>query len=101
MCQLVKKKLNKKRKKVTFEQKKELPIMIGIILPDMTKEEVLKTLGEPRKTGFLVSTGQEAWYYKAPEEQNIYFKGDKVERVEYLPKEEIKPTREIKQPEEL
>ena len=86
---------------LTQEQKKELATIVGIILPDMTKGEVLKTLGEPRKTGFSASTGQEVWYYKSPEEQNIYFKDDKVERIEYLPEKEIKPAREIKQPEEI
>jgi len=66
----------------------------------MTKEEVLKTLGEPRKTGFSASTGQEVWYYKAPEEQNIYFQGDKVERIEYIPKP-IKPKPASRKPEEI
>ena len=74
---------------LTPEQKKELATVVGIILPDMTKEEVLKTLGEPRKTGFSASTGQEVWYYKSPEEQIIYFLGDEVDRVRYLPEKKV------------
>ena len=30
-------------------------------------------MGEPRKTGFSASTGQEVWYYESPKEQNVYF----------------------------
>jgi outer membrane protein assembly factor BamE (lipoprotein component of BamABCDE complex) len=34
----------------------------------MTKQEIFQILGEPRKTGFSASTGQEVWYYKSSEE---------------------------------
>ena len=79
-----------KRENLTYEQGKELASQLGIILPGMTKQEVKETLGEPRKTGFSASTGQKVWYYKSPEEQNVYFNDDKVERVEYIPKKQIK-----------
>ena len=90
------------KEELTQEQKKELAKQVGVILPGMTKQEVVKTLGEPRKIGYSASTGQEVWYYKSPEEQNIYFKDDKVERVEYLPKKrQIEPQPVTKEPEEI
>jgi len=44
------------KKEVTFEQKKEIAKQVGIILPGMTKQEVVKTLGEPRKIEISVRT---------------------------------------------
>jgi len=75
--------------KLTPEQKKELASQVGIILPDMTKQEVRETFGLLEPEVWYTPEGQEVWYYNSPEEQDIYFKGDKVERVEYYPKKPI------------
>lgn len=88
------------KQELTQEQKKELAKQVGVILPCVTKQKVLETLGEPREAGFSALTDQEVWYYKAPEEQNIYFQGDKVERVEYLPKKQ-KNLNRVKKQEEI
>ena len=71
----------------TSEQK-ELATVVGIVLGGMTKKEVLKALGYPKKKGKCISTDQEVWYYKYPEEQIIYFSEDVVDRVHYLPEKE-------------
>jgi len=62
---------------------KEPAQLMGIILPGFDKEEVIETLGWPRKQGRSITNGLEAWYYKAPEEQIIYFKEDEVVEVKY------------------
>lgn len=85
---------------LTSEQKKELAKEVGIILPGMTKDEVRETFGLLEPEINYTATGQEVWHYNSPEEQNIYFKDDKVERVKYLQRGK-KPAREIKQPEEM
>ena len=70
----------------TLESKKKFAKETGIILPGMTKNDVKETFGlivpEPR----VSRTGQEVWHYNSPEEQDIYFRGEVVERVEYYPK---------------
>lgn len=43
----------------------------GVIHPGMTREEVREILGSPYIDYFV--QGGEAWYYKAPQEQTIYF----------------------------
>lgn len=70
----------------SFEDKKEFARQVGIILPGMTKHEVRATFGlvEP-KIRFV--EGREVWHYNSPKEQDIYFLGDKVEKVIYYPKE--------------
>jgi hypothetical protein len=67
-------------------QKKELAGQLGIILPGMTKEKVRETFGLIEPEILHTSDGQEVWHYKSPEEQNIYFINDIVEKVEYIPK---------------
>lgn len=78
---------NFKNSNLTFEQKKKLGVELGIILPGMTKQEVRETYGllEP-KIGYSMLTGQEVWHFNSPQEQDIYFEGDLVEKVNYLPK---------------
>lgn len=90
------------KQKLSLEQKKELAKEMGIILPGMTKQEVRETFGliEP-KIGYSASTGQEVWHYNSPEEQNIYLKDDKVERVEYIPEKKSKQQQQLRQPEEI
>ncbi len=69
--------------KYTPEQKKEMAQFMGIILIGFTKQEVLDTFSFTEPDIWYTDSGQEAWYYPAPEAQNIYFKDDKVEEVEY------------------
>lgn len=90
------------KQELTIGQKQEIAKDMGIILPGMTKEEVRKTFGllEP-KIGFSAATGQEVWYYSSPEEQNIYFTDDLVERVEYIPEKKLNQQQELKQLEEI
>lgn len=74
----------------TLESKKKFAKEMGVILPGMTKNDVKETFGLVVPELRVSRTGQEVWHYNSPEKQDIYFKGDKVERVEYYPK-----TREI------
>ncbi len=78
---------------LTADQKKEFAMQMGIILPGMTKAEVRKTFGLIEPKIWYAHDGQEAWYYKAPELQNIYFTNTTVERVEYMPRK--RPTRSL------
>ena len=77
----------------TAGQKKEFAGQMGIILPGMTKAEVRKTFGLIEPKIWYTPDGQEAWHYKAPEPQNIYFTNTTVERVEYMPRKS--PTRSL------
>ena len=70
----------------TADQKKEFAMQMGIILPGMTKAEVRKTFGLIEPKIWYTPDGQEAWHYRAPEPQNIYFTNTTVERVEYMPR---------------
>ncbi len=81
--------------KLTQEQKKEIAKQAGIIPTGMTKDEVRETFGLLKPRIWFTYKGQEVWYYKAPEEQNIYFKDDKVERVEYGAKPDKKQPVEL------
>jgi hypothetical protein len=66
------------KQKLTAEQKK-MAQFIGVILPGFTKEEVRETyssLLEPKI--WFTTEGTEVWYFKAPQEQNIYFTNDIV-----------------------
>ncbi len=72
--------------KYTPEQKKKLAQSMGIILIGFTRQEVLDTFSFTEPDIWYTDSGQEAWYYPAPEAQNIYFKDDKVEEVEYTSK---------------
>ncbi len=83
------------KQELTQEQQKELGKGLGIILPGMTRDEVREIFGLLEPEIWYTPDGQEVWHYKSPEEQNIYFKNDKVERVKYLRKE-IKPSRKRK-----
>mgnify|MGYP001597151344 CR=1 FL=1 len=67
----------------TLEGKKKFAKEMGIILPGMTKNDVKETFGLIVPELRVSQAGQEVWRYSSPEEQDIYFKGDKVERVEY------------------
>ncbi len=75
----------------SFEDKKEFARQVGIILPGMTKDEVHKTFGLviPK---IRLAEGREVWHYDSPEEQDIYFQGDKVEKVVYRPEEKAVAT---------
>ena len=69
----------------TKDQKKEIAKQVGIILPGMTKADVKETFGLQQPKIWHTPEGQEVWYYESPEKQNIYFKDDIVEKVEYTP----------------
>lgn len=56
---------------------------MGIILVGFSKQDVLDTFSFTEPDIWYTNSGQEAWYYPAPEAQNIYFKDDKVEKIEY------------------
>ena len=86
--------------KLTPEQQEEIAKYVGVILPGMTKNDIIDTYSDLLKPNIWhTPEGQEVWYYKAPHEQNIYFKGDIVERVEYRPM--MKPLSDIKKPKEI
>jgi hypothetical protein len=85
-------------KQPTIAQKKELAKELGIILKGITKREVRDTFGLLVPELWYTPEGQEVWYYKSPEPQNIYFTDDKVEWVEYFPEKEGQP---VKQEEEI
>ena len=76
--------------KFTPEQKKEIAKFTGIILIGMTKQDVKETFSFTEPKIHFTPEGQEVWYYKTPEEQNIYFNNDEVEDVEYFPSEKQK-----------
>lgn len=67
----------------TPEQKKEIAQFMGIILVGFSKQDVQDTFSSTKPDIWYTDAGQEVWYYPAPEAQNIYFNGDKVENVEF------------------
>lgn len=56
---------------------------MGIILVGFSKQDVQDTFSSTKPDIWYTDSGQEVWYYPAPEAQNIYFNGDKVENVEF------------------
>ncbi len=70
----------------TPEQKKELAQFMGIIMIGFTKQDVRKTFSFTKPDIWYTDAGQEVWYYSAPEAQNIYFRDDKVDEVEFSSK---------------
>ncbi|OGX07698.1 MAG: hypothetical protein A2Y06_02055 [Omnitrophica WOR_2 bacterium GWA2_37_7] len=70
----------------TLEGKKKFAKEMGIILPGMTKNDVKGAFGLVVPEFRVSQAGQEIWHYNSPEEQDIYFRGDVVERIEYYPK---------------
>ena len=87
---------------LTPEQQEEIAKNVGVILPGMTKKDIIDTYSDlliPKR--WYTHKGQEAWYYKSPRKQNIYFNGDIVERVEYNPRMRQRPLIDVKKPEEI
>ncbi len=70
---------------LTPEQQNKLAKEMGVVLKGMTKADVKETFSFLQPKVWFTDEGQEVWFYKSPEKQNIYFKGDIVERVEYTP----------------
>lgn len=87
---------------LTPEQQEEIAKYVGVILPGMTKKDIIDTYSNLLKPRiWYTSEGQEVWHYKSPHKQNIYFNGDIVERVEYLSRMRQKPRTDVKKPEEI
>lgn len=81
----------------TLEGKRKFAKEMGIILPGMTKNDVKETFGLVMPELRVSRTGREVWHYNSPEEQDVYFRGDVVERIEYYPKaREIVPVSEAR-----
>ncbi|MCK5512518.1 MAG: hypothetical protein KAI96_06895 [Thermodesulfovibrionia bacterium] len=64
----------------------------------VTKAEVKETYGLLQPKVWRTPEGQEVWHYKSPVKQNVYFKDDKVERVEYVPETREKYPPDIGEP---
>lgn len=67
----------------TPDQKKKIAQLMGIVLVGFSKQDVRDTFSFTEPDIWYTDSGQEAWYYPAPEAQNIYFKDGKVEEIEY------------------
>ncbi|NIX16179.1 MAG: hypothetical protein GWN11_09970, partial [Candidatus Dadabacteria bacterium] len=57
----------------TDRKKIEKSIKRGIPMAGMTKEDVIKTLGEPEKKSGVSSSGYEKWGYECYAEEGYYY----------------------------